>query len=144
MAKATANARGVVETAVANQTTQTTQMVNEIVRGRPEFIIDQNPTVGSKLNNQQTASDAFLGSTAPMDTGRSTRSPHQNNTAGDAFMGSRAPLNTGRPGRANNKHWYGWGIDGHDLASIYADQTDNYFAVMSSTARPAAGLDMRD
>ena len=113
--------------------------------GRPEPIIEQNThcTAESELNDHQP-SDTSVGLTAPLDTGGAARSPHQNNTAGDAFMGFTAPSNTGRPGRATRKDWYNWGIDGHDLASIHADQTDNYFAVMSTTAIPAAGLDMRD
>ena len=46
--------------------------------------------------------------------------------------------------RKKTEDWYHWGVDGHDFASIYADQTDNYFAVMSTTALPATGLDLRD
>ena len=42
------------------------------------------------------------------------------------------------------RDWYSWGIDGHDLFSIYADQTDNYHAVMPTTALPATGLDLRN
>ena len=39
---------------------------------------------------------------------------------------------------------YCWGIDGHDLTSIYADQRDHYHSVMTTTAVPAASLDMGD
>ena len=39
---------------------------------------------------------------------------------------------------------YYWGIDGHDLSSIYADQSDHYHSIMTSTAGPAASLDLRD
>ena len=111
---------------------------------RPELTTEQKTADNPELAGCETASDAFLGSRASLNTCDAALSPQQNNTAGDAFMGSRAPLDTGRPGRAKQESWYGWGIVGHDLASIYADQTDNYFAVMSSTALPATELDMRD
>ena len=39
---------------------------------------------------------------------------------------------------------YCWGIVGHDLSSIYADQSDHYHSVMTLTAGPAASLDLRD
>ena len=39
---------------------------------------------------------------------------------------------------------YHWGINGHDLASIHADQRDHYYSVMTTTAVPATGLDLGD
>ena len=39
---------------------------------------------------------------------------------------------------------YYWGIDGHDLISIHADQSEHYHTVMTSTAGPAASLDLKD
>ena len=39
---------------------------------------------------------------------------------------------------------YYWGIDGHDLTSIHADQSEHYHTVMTSIAGPAASLDLKD
>ena len=83
----------------------------------------------SRPDDTTYSGDAFMDSGVPVNISRPE--------AGDASMDQRAPSGTSGP-----RGLYCWGVTGHDLASIYADQRDHYHTVMTTTAGPATSLDL--
>ena len=80
--------------------------------------------------------DAQRGVPVPLGLeGAPSETSHYNTTTADTSLGDRGHERLGM---------YCWGIDGHDLTSIYADQQDHYYSVMTTTAVPATSLEMGD
>ena len=84
--------------------------------------LDTQPIDNSNPEALYTASNSAGPQTAP-------QSPRMELKGGGRYL----PETRTGPGanRTKTEDWYHWGVDGHDLSSIYADQADNYLSVVN-------------